>query len=148
MLGQCRMKFDSEQTLSRHRPNIFTVLGSIRVRLTESHKKSLRWACALWRVDSLKFFKTRMFFFCFCFLLGLDGTIIGENVEIVWYVHSTIQKNRPTFWILGEMSGLFDRGLTLFCYAHSSKNFSTLCEKIIFQPSGFNTLIMFDRFCL
>ena len=48
VLSQCRVKFDSEQTLSRHRPNIsivFTVSGSCRVRLTGPHDKSPGCSC-------------------------------------------------------------------------------------------------------
>ena len=43
VLGQCRVKFDSEQTLFRPQPYIsivLTVSDSYRARLTGSHDKS------------------------------------------------------------------------------------------------------------
>ena len=85
VLDQCRVKFDSKQTLCRYQPNIsivLTVWGFCRVRLTGSHDKSPAWSCVLWKINPLKIFKTRQL----C-LPDLMRSECWQDVRTVWHVH-------------------------------------------------------------
>ena len=61
LLGQCRLKSDSEQTLSRHRPNI-SIVSPCRLPVVfvwKGDDKICGWACVLWRINPGKVFETR-----------------------------------------------------------------------------------------
>ena len=81
VLGQCRVKFDFEQTLSRYQPNIsivLTVSGSCRDRLTGAHAKSPDWARVLKRITPKK--STKRGWFVYQTSCGLNGHKMGERL--------------------------------------------------------------------
>ena len=100
VLGQCRVKFDSEQTLPRHWPvNVFTAMGSCRVRFIGSHDKG-EWfiyqtscilneclvkcrdvlTCSSENTQNWPNLGQKMLYGCWW------------NVKTIWQVHSTIYK--------------------------------------------------------